>query len=279
MRRRPYADPVTLAELGADVDWPDSEASTAVRDELVGRAELGRLAYVAEWVAGVRPPGAQFDKVRLVIVGGEPSELVRDTAAAVGATIVKAEPSDVDGGAALADDEADRGTELLLIAAPDTRADAAIAVSVLAGTEPAKVLARGAAATDPNAWMQRAVEVRDARRRCMPHSDAPDALLGELGSPRLGFLAGLLLRAAVRRTPVLLDGPVACVGALIAYEATPRAVRWWAAADLGPDPLHAIALDRLGQEALLGLGTGLGDGLAGLFAIPVLRAGIALCSV
>ena len=40
----------------------------------------------------------------------------------------------------------------------------------------------------------------------------------------------------------------------------------------GPDPLHEIALTRLGQEPILGLGTGLGDGLAGLLALPVLRA-------
>ena len=88
----------------------------------------------------------------------------------------------------------------------------------------------------------------------------------------------MVLRATGRRTPVLLDGPVASAGALLAYEAAPRAVRWWAAADQGPDPLHEIALTRLGQEPVLGLGTGLGDGLAGLLALPVLRAAAALGS-
>jgi nicotinate-nucleotide--dimethylbenzimidazole phosphoribosyltransferase len=76
----------------------------------------------------------------------------------------------------------------------------------------------------------------------------------------------------------VLDGGVACAGALVAYEAAPRAVRWWSAADQGTDPLHEIALNRLGQEPIIGLGTGLGDGLAGLLALPVLRAGTALSS-
>ncbi|HEY2271744.1 MAG TPA: nicotinate-nucleotide--dimethylbenzimidazole phosphoribosyltransferase [Jatrophihabitantaceae bacterium] len=270
---------MTLAGLGTDVEWPDSEASTAVREELVSRPELGRLATLAEWIAGVRPPGAEFDKARLVVVGTEASELVLDTAEAVGAEVTGT-PTDggFEAGVALADGAADRGTEVLIVAAPQMRADAAIAVAVLTGTEPVKVLARGAAATDPEAWMQFAVEVRDARRRCMPHHDEPDDLLAELDSPRLALIAALVLRAAARRTPIVLDGAVACAGALLAYEAAPRAVRWWSAADQGPDPLHEIALSRLGQEPILGLGTGLGDGLAGLLALPVLRAGIALSS-
>ncbi|HZZ96404.1 MAG TPA: nicotinate-nucleotide--dimethylbenzimidazole phosphoribosyltransferase [Jatrophihabitantaceae bacterium] len=262
-----------LVELGADVEWPDSEASSAVRERLVGRPELGRLAWLAEWAVGVRPAGTSFGRARALIVGGEPGELVLDTAAAVDAGVAGvAAEGDLAAGVAIADDEIERGTELLIVSVPEMRADAAIAVSVLTDTEPVKVLARGAAATDPDAWMQLAIEVRDARRRCLTYRDDPDGLLTELGSSRLRVVAGIVLRATGRRTPVLLDGPVACAGALIAYEAAPRAVRWWAAADQGPDPLHEIALTRLGQEPILGVGSGLGDGLAGLLALPVLRA-------
>ena len=65
---------------------------------------------------------------------------------------------------------------------------------------------------------------------------------------------------------------LASAAALIAYEAQPRAVRWWAAADLGADPMHELALTRMGQQGILGLGTGAGDGLAALLAVPVIRA-------
>jgi nicotinate-nucleotide--dimethylbenzimidazole phosphoribosyltransferase len=151
-----------------------------------------------------------------------------------------------------------------------------VAVSVLTNSEPVKVLARGAAATDPDAWMLRAVAVRDARRGCMPFRSEPDRLLAQLGSARLAVAAAIALRAAVRRTPVLLDGPVAAAAALIAYEAQPRAVRWWAAADLGPDPMQELALERMGRQPILGLGTGLGDGLAAMLAVPAIHAANAL---
>jgi nicotinate-nucleotide--dimethylbenzimidazole phosphoribosyltransferase len=269
--------PPDLAGLGTDLDWPDSEASTTVRERLVGQPDLGELAELAQWTVGVRPPESAFTRVRVLVVGAEPAPLVLETAAAVGVD-VRAVPDtgDTASGIAIADEEIERGADLLILAVPGVRADAAIAVSVLTNTEPVKVLARGAAATDPEAWMSLAVEVRDRRRSCLAHRGSPDRLLAAIGSPRMAVAAAIALRAAARRTPVLLDGPGATAAALIGYEAQPRAVRWWAAADVGAEPMHEVALSRLGQRAILGLGSGLGDGLAGLLAVPVVRAALRL---
>ncbi|MCW2497942.1 nicotinate-nucleotide--dimethylbenzimidazole phosphoribosyltransferase [Jatrophihabitans sp.] len=269
-----------LLSLGADVQWPDHDRASTVRAGLGDTARLGRLAPLAEWVAGVHPLGVHeaFRSIHAVVIDGEPGAAASAAAeaAGVGLRIVTDLPdwpsAALEAGVALADAEADRGTDLLIVASPEVRADAALAVSVLTNTEPVKVLSRGAAATDPEAWMDLAVHVRDGRRRAMAHHDNADDLLTAIGSPRLALLAGLILRASVRRTPVVLDGPVACAAALVAYEAQPRAVRWWCAADLGPDPLHELALTRLGQQVLLGVGSGLGDGLAGMLAVPLLQA-------
>ena len=42
--------------------------------------------------------------------------------------------------------------------------------------------------------------------------------------------------------------------------------------DSGPDAMHGIALTRLGQQGLLDLGIGLGDGLAAILTVPMLQA-------
>jgi NaMN:DMB phosphoribosyltransferase len=265
-------EPVDLVSLGADVDWPDSEAGTALRESLAGQHDLGHLAPLAEWWRGVRPRET-FDRPRLILVGAQVPTVVAAIADDVGASCRQVDAhGDLAAGAGIADEEIEAGADLLMVAVPGIDADAAVAVSALTNTEPVKVLARGAAATDPDAWMDRAVAVRDARRACMPVRTEPDRLLAEIGSARLAVAAGIVLRSAARRTPVLLDGPVASAAALIAYEAQPRAVRWWAAADLGSDPLHELALTRMGQQGILGLGTGAGDGLAAVLAVPVLRA-------
>ena len=269
-----------LISLGADVEWPDDERASRVRARLAQSAALGNLAALAEWVAGVHPgqPGAVFSSVWALIIGAEPGPGVAQAAESCGVglqviTDLPHDPADaLQAGVDLVDAETERGTDLLVLATPGLGTDAALAVSVLTNTEPVKVLSRGAAATDPAAWMEQAVAVRDGRLAVYRHRDSPDAVLDAIGSPRLAATAGIALRAAVRRTPLVLDGPTAAAGALIAHEAQQRAVRWWCAADLGPDPLHKIALTRLGQHSLLDLGTGLGDGLAGVLTVPLLQA-------
>jgi NaMN:DMB phosphoribosyltransferase len=267
-----------LLSLGADVEWPDHEAATAVRERFAARAGYGRLAELAEWVASVRAPTGGFRRVRCLVVG-PPQHLA--TADAVGAELIALDlPADTAtafaAGTERVDDEVDAGADLLLLAMPGLGPDVAVAASVLTSTEPVKVLSRGASATSPQAWMDLAVQVRDERRRCLALRDRPDELLAAIGSVRLAAAAGVAMRAAVRRTPLVLDGPAASVAALVAYEAAPRAVRWWCAADLGDDPVHELALTRLGQKPVLGLGTSLGDGLGALLAVPVLQAAVRL---
>ena len=267
-----------LRALGEDVDWPDSEASVRIREAAYGHPELGRFATLAEWAAGVAPSKARFEKVTVLIVDAEPAEAVVELAESAGARLrPMIELSDgLSAGIAVADDEIERGTELLVLAAPTMAADAAVTISILTDTEPVKVLARGEAATDPDAWMALAAEVRDRRRTGMAHRDDPDGLLADLSSDRLAAAAGVALRAAARRTPVMLDGPVATAAALIGYEAQPRAVRWWCAADVSGEPAHEVAHSRMGLRAVLELGSGLGDGLAGLLAVPVIRTAVRL---
>ncbi|MEO8888165.1 MAG: nicotinate-nucleotide--dimethylbenzimidazole phosphoribosyltransferase, partial [Jatrophihabitantaceae bacterium] len=175
-------------------------------------------------------------------------------------------------GARTADEEIARGVDLFIAAYPDAGVAAAVAVSVLTSTEPVKVLARGSAATDPDAWMDRAESVRDTRRQVIGFRHQPAELLGALEQPVLAAAVGFVLRAAARRTPVVLDGPAITAAALTAYEAQPRAVRWWWAADTTQDPAHALALTAMGLRSVLDLGLGLNDGTAGLLALPVLRA-------
>src|SRR5439155_17886543 len=151
--------------------------------------------------------------------------------------------------------------------------EAAVLVSVLTNAEPVKVMPRGAG-LDPDSWMARAIAVRDGRRRAFPLRDKPAELLSVAGTADLAAATGFVLRAAARRTPVLLDGVHAAAAALVAYEAQPRAVRWWRSADLSAHPAHELALTKLGQRSVLDLGIGLGDGTAGVLALAVLRAAV-----
>lgn len=279
-----------LLSLGADVDWPDNDAASAVRTMLASsHADPGRLGELAEWLAGVqgRNPPRDFARARAVVFGAPsgtdgggtpPIQAIADLAGSGVRGVPQRSDSIADAiaaGAALADQEVDSGADLLVVAlqGPDAGIPCLALTAVLTSSEPVKVMPRGARLA-PDAWMELAVAVRDTRRRGMPHRGEPAALLAEIGGPDIAAAAGFLLRAAGRRTPVLLDGLPAATAALVAYEAQPRAVRWWQCADVSPEPAHEVALTKLGKRAVLELGIGLADGTAGLLAVPVLRAAV-----
>ena len=178
-------------------------------------------------------------------------------------------------GMALADEEVDSGADLLVPGdmGIGNTTPAAVLVAALADVEPVRVIGRGSG-IDDTTWMRKIAAIRDALRRCRPALDDPVALLAISGGADLAAMAGFLVQAAVRRTPVLLDGVVSGAAALVAREIAPRATRWWLAGHRSPEPAHGIALDRLGLEPLVDLGMRLGEGSGALVALPVLRSAV-----
>lgn len=171
-------------------------------------------------------------------------------------------------GIELADAEVDAGTDLLIatsIGVASTTPAAAI-VAAVTGAEAVAVTGRGSG-IDDQAWMRKAAAVRDALRRGRSSAADPWALLRIVGGADLAALAGMLAQAAVRRTPVLIDGFTASAAALIAEQLAPGARRWWRAAQLEPEPGHARALEHIEVEPLLDLDMRTGAGPA---ALPLL---------
>ena len=100
--------------------------------------------------------------------------------------------------------------------------------------------------------MRKAAAVRDALRRARPHVRDPLALLRVAGGADLAVLTGFLAQAAVRRTPVLLDGLVVVAAALVADELAPGARDWWLLAQRSPEPAMALAAEHLELVAAAG---------------------------
>jgi nicotinate-nucleotide--dimethylbenzimidazole phosphoribosyltransferase len=301
-------DIADLADLGAELDWPSFEAETQAHDALIRRADLGRLGGLLEWLAAVQGvyPLRPFSRPRLVVVtadhdvatAGASNLTAADTARAVAALrsgsgglaelaerggvgvrpeAVAADESVSDAilrGTALADREIDGGTDLFIvgnIGAGSTTAAAAV-ISVLADIEPVKAIGRGGSGIDDVAWMHKISAVRDARLLAKPYRNDPVALLGALKAPDLGLLAGLMLRASVRRTPVLFDGVVTAAAGLIADDKKPGARRWWQPAQATGDPGFVAVVAKFNATAIVDLGLAAGDGRGGLLALEVLRA-------
>jgi nicotinate-nucleotide--dimethylbenzimidazole phosphoribosyltransferase len=267
------------------IDRPDDAARTegARLAEAAGSGG-GRLGELAAWLAGVqgRAPAVAPRRARLVVIGDRPVGRSASLAQALDVEVVvtdrRTEPepdvlAEVRAGAALADAAVDAGVDLLLVALPDPAlaVPAAALVGLLTRSDAAEVTATG----QPDAaWMVAAAATRDAMRRGRGLLADQEAMLRAIGGPGLAAAVGLLLQAAVRRTPVVLDGPVSAAAALVAARIAFRAPLWWLAGSLSPDPAHALALERLSLDPVLDLGLRGDDGTGALLAVPLLRAAV-----
>ncbi|MFF9780293.1 nicotinate-nucleotide--dimethylbenzimidazole phosphoribosyltransferase [Streptomyces sp. NPDC013978] len=183
-------------------------------------------------------------------------------------------------GVALADEEADSGTDLVVlgdVSVGGTTA-AAVLVAALCGTDASVVTGRGGRAIDDLAWMRKCAAVRDALRRARPVLGDQLQLLATVGGADLAAMTGFLLQSAVRKTPVILDGVVSAACALVAQRVAFRAPDWWLAGQGSGEPAQAKALDRMAIEPLLDHGVKVGEGAGALLALPLVRAAAALAA-
>ncbi|APT85130.1 nicotinate-nucleotide--dimethylbenzimidazole phosphoribosyltransferase [Corynebacterium aquilae] len=176
-------------------------------------------------------------------------------------------------GMKIADEEVDSGADLLIagdLGIGNTTPAAAL-IGALTNEEPVVVVGRGTG-IDDEGWKRKVAAVRDAMFRVRTHTHDPIAVLRMIASPDLAAMAGFLAQAAVRRTPVILDGVVVTSAALVANKLAPGARRWWVAGHKGAEPAHSFALNKLKLEPVVEFEMRLGEGSGAAVALPIVKA-------
>ena len=182
-------------------------------------------------------------------------------------------------GRQIADEEVDAGADLLIagdMGIGNTTA-AAVLVAALTNAEPVAVVGFGTGIDDAG-WARKTAAVRDALFRTRLVLPDPVGLLRCCGGADLAAMAGFCAQAAVRRTPLLLDGMAVTAAALVAERLAPGARQWWQAGHRSTEPGHALALTALDLDPILDLRMRLGEGTGAAVALPVLRAAVAALS-
>lgn len=183
-------------------------------------------------------------------------------------------------GMAIADEEADAGTDLLVLGDLSVGGTTAAAtlIAALCGTDASVVTGRGGAGIDDLAWMRKCAAIRDGLRRARPVLGDQLQLLATVGGADLAAITGFLLQSAVRRTPVILDGVVSAACALVGQRVAFRAPDWWLAGQACGEPGQEKALDRIALTPLLDHGVTVGEGTGALLALPLVQAAAALAA-
>jgi nicotinate-nucleotide--dimethylbenzimidazole phosphoribosyltransferase len=182
-------------------------------------------------------------------------------------------------GQQIADEEVDAGADLLIagdIGIGNTT-PAAVLVAAMTNAEPVAVVGFGTGIDDAG-WARKTAAVRDALFRSRLVLPDPVGLLRCGGGADLAAMAGFCAQAAVRRTPLILDGMAVTAAALVAERLAPGARQWWQAGHKSTEPGHALALAELGLDPIVDLRMALGEGTGATVALPLLRAAVAALS-
>jgi nicotinate-nucleotide--dimethylbenzimidazole phosphoribosyltransferase len=205
---------------------------------------------------------------------GPPGDLVTADALAAG------DVADLVGqGVALGEEAAGAGLVCLGEAGIGNTTVAAALACALLGLAPEAAVGLGAGSDSAMVERKQQVIARAvsrARERYGTAMNDPWTAVAALGGPELALLAGVTLGAARRGAPVVLDGLVTSVAALLAVRAEPAAQAALVAGQRSRERAHALVLTELGLEPLLDLrlrsGEGVGACLAAQLLLTALRA-------
>ncbi|MEW6770975.1 MAG: nicotinate-nucleotide--dimethylbenzimidazole phosphoribosyltransferase [Bacillota bacterium] len=142
---------------------------------------------------------------------------------------------------------------------------------VMAGTPVNEAVGRGTLVNDAVLERKRRV-VAAALEVNRPDPADPLGVLAGVGGLEIAGLTGVILGAAARRVPVLLDGFITGAAALIAVGLCPRTKDFILAAHLSGERAHRHMLAALGLKPLLDMNLRLGEGTGAALAMPVVEA-------
>ena len=234
---------VVIADLGVDHDFPP--------DLPIAHVKVGR--GTANMTAG--PAMTRAAALRSISVG---IDLAASEAAAA-----------TPGGGLLVVGTGDMGIG-------NTTASSAI-VAALTGTPVAAVTGRGTGIDDAT-WRRKVATIERALAVNAPDpSDALD-VLAKVGGYEIGGLVGVILGAAARRLPVVIDGFISGAAALLAATLCPAVRDYLFAAHRSVEVGHRVVLERLGLDPLLDLQLRLGEGTGAALAMRLLEDALAIQS-
>ena len=150
----------------------------------------------------------------------------------------------------------------------NTTTSSAVA-SVLLGAPVEEMTGRGAGLSSEG--LRRKIDaIKTGIELHRPNPEDPVDVLAKVGGLDIAGMTGLFLGGALRHIPVLMDGFISCVAALIAVRLCPNADGYILASHLSKEPAARRLLDAMGKEAMIQAQMRMGEGTGAAAAFSLL---------
>jgi nicotinate-nucleotide--dimethylbenzimidazole phosphoribosyltransferase len=146
-------------------------------------------------------------------------------------------------------------------------------IAAFSGAPVDKVTGRGTGINDA-VFISKVRVIEEALHVNRPDPKDPIDVLAKVGGAEIAGIAGLILGAAAKRVPVVVDGFISTAGALIAYELDPRVKDYMFSAHKSVERGHAVMLERMGLRPFVDLDLRLGEGTGAAIGISLIEAAL-----
>lgn len=179
----------------------------------------------------------------------------------------------IEAGSKSAQELIEQGAKLLIIGEMgigNTTASSAM-LAALTGDDVDHLVGKGTGISEQDLLRKKEL-IRQAISNRKADADDPIDVLAKLGGLEIGAMAGAMLQAASKRIPVLVDGFISTVAALLASRINPYASDYMIVGHQSQEPGHQQVLRQLRKKPLLDLNLRLGEGSGAALAFPIVLA-------
>ncbi|MDH4101431.1 MAG: nicotinate-nucleotide--dimethylbenzimidazole phosphoribosyltransferase [Nitrospirota bacterium] len=145
------------------------------------------------------------------------------------------------------------------------------AIAAVFTNEPAAMVTGRGTGIDDRALLKKIEVIEESIKVNRPDAKDPIDVLSKVGGAEIAGIAGLILGAASKRVPVVVDGMISTAGALVAYELNRDSADYMFSAHKSIEAGQIIMLNRIGLRPIVDLEMRLGEGTGGAIAISIIE--------
>jgi nicotinate-nucleotide--dimethylbenzimidazole phosphoribosyltransferase len=150
-------------------------------------------------------------------------------------------------------------------------------LSILSGVEVSQVVGAGTGISSEQIVHKQLV-IEQAIKKHNPDPSDPIDILSKIGGLEIAGMVGAMLEAATQRVPILVDGFICTIAALLASAINKNAREYMIAGHQSQERGHIIALELLQKKPLIDLGLRLGEGSGAALSFPIVEAATRMLS-
>lgn len=260
-----------------DVTQSDSSVTTICANTIAeGSSNINQIANVFDADVIAVDIGINCSAVSDRLIGRKVAYGTKNIVVSSAMTIKQAEQA-ICAGMDIVKDLKEKGVKVIVtgeMGIGNTTTAAALS-SVLLDLPPCQVTGRGAG-LDSERLKKKIAVIERAIDTNKPDKDKPVELLAKLGGFDIAGMVGLFLGGAYYHIPVVIDGVISAVAAVLACKINPIASQYMFPSHVSGEPAGKMLLESIGFKPIINAEMRLGEGTGGAMLLPLLDGALSV---